>query len=460
MFQKLRESRWFTRGWTLQELIAPQTVEFFTADWVGIGPKKKLCGLLSSITKIDEHILKGGNLAEVSVARKMSWASHRKTSRLEDMAYCLLGIFDVNLPLIYGEGRKAFRRLQEAIMVTTPDQSLFAWGHFVQKAANTITEDQFLGHKPIAWKAPEDRVPLLGLLAESPADFSSSQDIQPVTHGFVHHLNRLGAPSIVNGGILLNLVIVKDLAAASYWDDIRVAQPDRLEVAVLLCRDGKSGSFLVGVPLHPWEDEYYSRTRELLRLDMFVSHFRFKQQTRLRHLMPHRPFRLQDGDIVLRQWLVGFESAGYERPITDSGPVWRSVARDKVLRQEEDAKGDEEIVFFYKISQRDGVAITIKRLTQTKYPRGPLMIGASSARLVSGGQSEMKTIPKWATVGGDLRLPQILEVMKTPTHVWELRFNESIQLRGRVDRVSLQDGGVVDVVDFSMQHADARLTKR
>ncbi|RYO97842.1 hypothetical protein DL765_011053 [Monosporascus sp. GIB2] len=382
MTQQLRESRWFTRGWTLQELIAPRFVEFFNKDWRSIGSKKQLCDLLSSITGIDEHILKGGSLSDISIARKMSWASHRKTSRTEDVAYCLLGIFDVNLPLIYGEGRKAFRRLQEAIMSTTPDQSLFAWGHFVDNVSNAITEDQSLGRQPIAWKAPEERETLLGLFAESPADFEYSGEISPVTHGYVHHLNRRGAPSIVNGGVLLNLVIVKELAAIAYWDQVRVAQPYKLQLAVLLCRDGDTGSKLIGLPLHPWGDGYYSRTRELIHVNMFVSHFRFENKTRLRHVMPYRPFKLRDGDILLRLWSVCFESAGYERPITDSGPVWRMMWNDSVLRQEADAEGDEEIVFFYKMGPQDGIAITLRRLTKAKSPYGPLMIGASSVRMV------------------------------------------------------------------------------
>jgi hypothetical protein len=106
--ERLHKCRWFTRGWTLQELIAPRNVEFYSTDWRKIATKDELYGLLSSITGIDEHILRGANLTEVSVTRRMSWASRRKTTQTEDISYCLLGIFDVNLPLIYGEGRKAF----------------------------------------------------------------------------------------------------------------------------------------------------------------------------------------------------------------------------------------------------------------------------------------------------------------------------------------------------------------
>jgi hypothetical protein len=123
-----RNSRWFTRGWTLQELLAPENVWFYSAGWKHIGQKKDLCQTIAEITRIDGTVLKHQkSLSSYSVAQRMSWASRRKTTRVEDLAYCLLGLFDVNLPLIYGEGQKSFLRLQEEIMKGTHDQSLFAW---------------------------------------------------------------------------------------------------------------------------------------------------------------------------------------------------------------------------------------------------------------------------------------------------------------------------------------------
>ncbi|RYP01527.1 hypothetical protein DL764_006193 [Monosporascus ibericus] len=127
--QKLERSRWFTRGWTLQELIAPAEVVFYSMDWDHVGTKSELSASISSITKIDASFLDSKNLMSASVAQRMSWAAHRETSRPEDIAYCLLGIFDINMPLIYGEGMKAFQRLQEEIIESYPmDYSFFAWG--------------------------------------------------------------------------------------------------------------------------------------------------------------------------------------------------------------------------------------------------------------------------------------------------------------------------------------------
>jgi hypothetical protein len=112
-FQK---SRWFTRGWTLQELIAPPSVEFFSLDGERLGDKKSLEQQLHKITGIAIQALQGLTLSQFTITERMSWAEKRKTKREEDGAYSLLGIFDIHMPLIYGEGKnKAFIRLREEI---------------------------------------------------------------------------------------------------------------------------------------------------------------------------------------------------------------------------------------------------------------------------------------------------------------------------------------------------------
>ncbi|PMD57602.1 HET-domain-containing protein, partial [Hyaloscypha bicolor E] len=125
---EIRKSRWFTRGWTLQELVAPKEVIFFDKNWNYLGDKNTLSTLLSQITTIPEAVLANPpRHRSCSLARKMSWAAGRETTREEDIAYCLLGLFEVNMPLLYGEGARAFIRLQEEIIKETDDQSLFAW---------------------------------------------------------------------------------------------------------------------------------------------------------------------------------------------------------------------------------------------------------------------------------------------------------------------------------------------
>jgi hypothetical protein len=125
---EFRRSLWFTRGWTLQELLAPEIVVFYNRDWVEIGTRRDANELISSITGIEAEILRSPySASSQSVAKTMSWASKRNTTRLEDTAYCLMGLFDVNMPLLYGEGSKAFYRLQLEIIKSSTDQSIFAW---------------------------------------------------------------------------------------------------------------------------------------------------------------------------------------------------------------------------------------------------------------------------------------------------------------------------------------------
>lgn len=129
-------SRWFTRGWTLQEMIAPPVVRFYDCNWQYYGSINeyrvhsdvRLVELISSKTGVPKGILiKRYSLDIVPVAQKMSWAAHRQTTRQEDLAYCLMGLFNIHLPLIYGEGISAFIRLQEEIIRERNDLTIFAW---------------------------------------------------------------------------------------------------------------------------------------------------------------------------------------------------------------------------------------------------------------------------------------------------------------------------------------------
>ncbi|OWT42553.1 tetratricopeptide repeat domain protein [Pochonia chlamydosporia 170] len=109
-----RQSRWFTRGWTLQELIAPKTVDFYSKEGAWLGDKRSLEPMIRDITGIPASALRGTPLSDFTVSEREAWALGRQTKYEEDMAYSLLGIFHVHMPLIYGEGRvKAQRRLRE-----------------------------------------------------------------------------------------------------------------------------------------------------------------------------------------------------------------------------------------------------------------------------------------------------------------------------------------------------------
>ncbi|KAK4097036.1 hypothetical protein N658DRAFT_397268, partial [Parathielavia hyrcaniae] len=179
--EDLRNCRWFTRGWTLQELLAPSQVDFYDGHWNPRGTKGYLCRGLFRITGICPTVLMDPHAVQsVPVAMRMSWAAARQTTRIEDKAYCLLGIFDVHMPLLYGEREKAFIRLQQTIAQNINDMSLFAW-----------IADPLEG--PLQkWSATYS-----GLLAKDPSQFSGCA-------GVAHILDPLlSSPSwiITNAGI-------------------------------------------------------------------------------------------------------------------------------------------------------------------------------------------------------------------------------------------------------------------
>ena len=201
---KFYESRWFTRGWTLQELIAPSSIVFFNNDWNEIGTKSSLREIVSRLTGIHPEILLGGDLEAFSIAQRMSWASKRETTRVEDLAYCLMGIFGVNMPMLYGEGERAFVRLQEEIMRTSDDQSILAWSNWVPNQGR-------------------------GLLAASPAAFFRCGSIAKIS-------NPNATPFMsTNRGISLQVPLK--------------SSEDRTHLAVLYCQDTSVGNSLLGIPL-------------------------------------------------------------------------------------------------------------------------------------------------------------------------------------------------------------------
>ncbi|KAK3334137.1 heterokaryon incompatibility protein-domain-containing protein [Cercophora scortea] len=128
---KFRNSRWFTRGWTLQELLAPPRVAFYADDWTYMGNRDdiNLRHNIAAATGINDRFLtRQIPITAASIAKKMSWLSRRETTRAEDAAYCMLGLFDINIPLLYGEGAlKAFTRLQEELIKVSNDHSIFCW---------------------------------------------------------------------------------------------------------------------------------------------------------------------------------------------------------------------------------------------------------------------------------------------------------------------------------------------
>ncbi|TQN65387.1 Vegetative incompatibility protein HET-E-1 [Colletotrichum shisoi] len=218
-YQVLSRSRWFTRGWTLQELLAPREVLFFSREWSPLGNRRSLADAIQSITNIDCQYLHRRSrnlLSGASIAERMSWLSCRKTTRVEDMAYCMLGIFDINMLLLYGEGAKSFTRLQEEILKNSTDQSLFCW---------SWTEND-----PGSW---------VSMLAPSPRNFRNGQGYQPANDA----TSRPVPYSMTNFGLSIQLTLIRPA-------DIRISNfgfrpPQYIGVLAASTKDGH----LIGVPL-------------------------------------------------------------------------------------------------------------------------------------------------------------------------------------------------------------------
>lgn len=202
-------SRWFTRGWTLQELLAPRQIYFFDQKWKFIGDKMSLSKRIVERTKIDQDAILVGSWEHTSIAQRMSWAADRQTTRREDMAYCLMGIFDVNMPLLYGEGDKAFIRLQEEIMKESGDQSILAWDA----------------------SGKHGGLPIIGALATHPSQFLGGAAVEA--------LPSETSLSITHKGIQCQLEIIVQ----------QTVSDGDITVALLDCRYAKDLSSRVGLPV-------------------------------------------------------------------------------------------------------------------------------------------------------------------------------------------------------------------
>ena len=190
--------RWLKRGWTLQELVAPRDVEFYDATWNKRSSKAESISFLSDCTDIDREVLQNSvNLSRIPVARRMSWASLRETTRIEDTAYCLMGIFNIHMPMIYGEGAKAFMRLQEEIAKQSCDLSLFAWTAELPQS----DESDMLSENT--------REEYRGLFARSPREFYNCGTIIPGQMGGLMERDF----TITNKGVRMETTLVRSVIA-------------------------------------------------------------------------------------------------------------------------------------------------------------------------------------------------------------------------------------------------------
>ena len=287
-----RRSRWFTRGWTLQELIAPARIYFCAQDWSIIGDKDSLRDSLHSVTLIDPKVLKEPwKRDECSIAQRMSWASKRITTRPEDEAYSLMGIFSVNMPLLYGEGAKrAFLRLQQEILKDSTDHSLFIW----TAIPDTSFEEPWENTMNLTISYGEQG----GLLAYSPREFTDCGEIQ------VQYPNQLadGEPyDMTNVGLRIKLPTI-ELNESEYIAilDCSNSNHDNVYLGIRMMlntterKDGKAFARLlfhkpVSVRVEPWYVRSCGDTqavvaqvpedciREVKTRMMYVTRFRWEE---------------------------------------------------------------------------------------------------------------------------------------------------------------------------------------
>ncbi|PMD29952.1 HET-domain-containing protein [Hyaloscypha variabilis F] len=300
----LVRSRWITIGWTLQELIAPSKVEFYNSRWNLLGTKKTLQNVITSITGIQPDFLCGADLETASVAKKMSWAAKRTTTRVEDVAYSLLGIFDINMPLLYGEGIKAFRRLQEEIIKLYPeDQSLYAWGDIVEKCSYELQYGERISRRHLHPVAP-----LLGLLADSPRAFKNSGSFVPVNwigefySGRYRNDSPARHPAIIGKDITLELPVAQEASFRYCYEDRQIAQTRGGIYAMLLCCDESKPKLRVSIPLLGWGHSLRGRTKQLVvntETAPTIDNYHSFPKDRMRVAAERQKQTLCDGDVII-----------------------------------------------------------------------------------------------------------------------------------------------------------------
>jgi hypothetical protein len=219
-------SNWFNRGWTLQELLAPAVVEFYDRDWTFIGTKCSLVSSLEKATTIEtKHLINRESIVNATIGTRFSWASMRKTTRPEDMSYCLLGLFSVNMPLLYGEGTRAFYRLQLEIIKWSSDHTIFAWN-----------------------PRPGDTYEIMGIFAPSPRQFKDTARIKCANMPRAVPVESMYSTyNITNRGLRISLP--------------RLDTPDKAYIGLLNCRYDRQSYIGIRLKQNPQEDVSYGNVR-------------------------------------------------------------------------------------------------------------------------------------------------------------------------------------------------------
>jgi hypothetical protein len=485
---QLKSSRWFKRGWTLQELIAPRTVVFFSSEWRSLGTKSQLTSALSFITGIDPDYLEGKDVKLASISKRMFWASSRNTTRTEDIAYCLLGIFDINMPLLYGEGKRAFRRLQEEILKVQPyEHTLFAWGEVILPSdiPNIPTffgEKEFNEHGQDLCCNSDAESPFLGLLAESPADFKDTGCLVPndvANHLYSSPHSSLAIPISMNNGHSIELPRYYGLFShygCVHWKTPRLVQLWARDTLALLCRLENSFQTESYILIPIWiGDKVASRSRYLILERSPVDHVLYDMlPTRKKSFIGPQPrmeivFRTGDS-VFLRPPAIPLAARECSKLLKMES--WtRNVERTNklVFRLRENLRSRHLILqwcFQQKGNSDKGWIAILYREWLADSSLGPLQISIVrvSWRGVSSGQimglnMEVHWYPfpsrngRGDFIAGewplDTNRPCCSHVMTTPKDSWEVKGGREMPIfQISTERRVMDNGAVVDLIDF------------
>jgi hypothetical protein len=494
---RLKSSRWFTRGWTLQELIAPRTVVFFSTDWRSLGTKSQLTSVLSLITGIDPDYLDDKDIRLASISKRMSWASSRKTTRTEDIAYCLLGIFDIHMPLLYGEGKRAFRRLQEEILKVQPfEHTLFAWGEVIQPSdiPNIPTffgEKEFNEHGQSLWRNSDAEAPFLGLLAESPADFKDAgcfvpSDVAHLLYSSPH--NSLAIPISMNNGLSIELPTYSRLIShygCVHWKNPRLIQLWARDTLALLCHLENSFQTASYVLIPIWiGNKVASRSRYLVHERSPVIHVLYDMlPTREKWFIgpqPRMELELRAGDTVFLRPPVSTRAARASTKWIRLESWSRNIERANKLglfRLRTDLRGRRHLIFqwcFQQDGERDrGWIAILYREWVADRSLGPLQISivrvtwrndVTRSKVCSDqwGESVLEEVHWYRfplrTRRGDFIAGEwppdtdracCSHVMRTPKDSWEPKGGRHMPIvRVTTERRVMDSGAVIDLIDF------------
>ncbi|KAH7389132.1 heterokaryon incompatibility protein-domain-containing protein [Cadophora sp. MPI-SDFR-AT-0126] len=466
--QQISKSRWFFRGWTLQELLAPENIVFYSEDWQCLGTKFDLLDTISSAAGIEARFLNADKeeLDSASISKKMSWASHRQTSRTEDEAYCLLGIFGINIPLLYGEGRNSFRRLQEEIMKTYPfDHTLFSWGTVVKPEKWSRRVSVAISRKVSSTKLPWDgkisAELLLGLFAESPRDFQASGDFTPwykTTRFYGLSSSHNAYPTNVGRAVRLEIPVIEPENPTSfyYWDKPACTQERKAKHILLLCGTESSSGPCVRIPVQSWGELSWGRTHELFFQDSNYSRSELETMMQTLNIEPERRVKAKNGDIILAQM---YAPVGFDRWPNYPSIGIHFIENEFVVRQTP-AFDITQPLFIINITfppprQAQGITFFFNRLVPTEiaqHPVGPILVSLVPVSFGDSSSSAnifLDDIVWFNSDNAHLEKPLITRTLAMPSDMWNIDHPKLPRIQLQSQRISIDNhGSSVDVMRF------------